>query len=231
LRLTKWHFTERESELRNQIASAERRINQHFNVNNSVSEGSISRWIRELKSGSPEAAQQLWDRYSVRLLELARHKLANSTRVADEEDVAITVFESICRAAVEGRFTNLQNRDELWWMLVMVTKQKAVDQIRHERRKKRGGGTVVNETDFGSDSDPFRLDQILSIDPTPDFLVIMDEEHRRLLGLLRDDQLRAIAVLRIQGCTYDEIAAQLDISARTVIRKLNLIRTCWQREL
>lgn len=213
------------------ILSVNRQTDQHFDVNNPVSEGSISRWIRELKSGSPEAAQQLWDRYSVQLLELARRKLKNSTRIVDEEDVAITVFESICRSAVQGRFANLQNRDELWWLLVLVTKQKAVDQIRHEQRKKRGGGSVVNETDAGSEADPFRLDHLLGTDPTPEFLLIMDEEHRRLLGLLRDDQLRTIAVLRIQGYTYDEIASQLHISSRTVIRKLNLVRTCWEREL
>ena len=59
----------------------------------------------------------------------------------------------------------------------------------------------------------------------------MDEEHRRLLGLLRDDQLRTIAVRRIQGYTLDEIASQLDISSRTVIRKLNLVRIRWQHEL
>ena len=213
------------------ILSAHRSTDQYPDVNNSVSEGSISRWIRELKSGSPEAAQQLWDRYSAQLIELARRKLANGTRIADEEDIANTVFESICRAAVQGRFNQLQNRDELWWLLVMVTKQKAIDQLRRENRKKRGGSAVVSETDMGSEAGSFRLDRLLATDPTPEFLVVMDEEHRRLLGLLRDDQLRLIAVLRIQGYTYDEIASQLNISQRTVIRKLNLVRTCWQREL
>ena len=196
-----------------------------------MSEGSVTRWIRDLENGSPEAAQRLWDRYSFRLLELARRRLANSTRVVDEEDVAITVFESICRAAVQGRFANLKNRDELWWLLVVVTKQKALDQIRRERRKKRGGNRVIRESDAGSESAPFRMDDLLGTEPTPEFLVMMDEEHRRLLGLLRDDQLRTIAVRRIQGYTFDEIASQLDISSRTVIRKLNLIRIRWQHEL
>lgn len=197
----------------------------------SVSEGSVTRWFRDLEQGSPEAAQRLWERYSKRLIELARRKLGNATRVADEEDVAITVFECICRAASEGRFSSLKNRDELWWLLVMVTKQKALDQMRREMRQKRGGGRVVGETDAGGNAATFSLDQLLGTDPTPEFLVIMDEEQHRLLGLLRDDQLRTIAVRRIQGFTYDEIASQLDISPRTVIRKLNLIRIRWEYEL
>jgi RNA polymerase sigma factor (sigma-70 family) len=191
----------------------------------------VTRWFRDLEQGSPEAAQRLWERYSRRLIELARRKLRNATRIADEEDVAITVFECICRAAAEGRFSNLQNRDELWWLLVMVTKQKALDQMRREGRQKRGGGRVVRETDIAGNSTSFSLDQVLGADPTPEFLAIMDEEQRRLLGLLRDDQLRTIAVRRIQGYTYDEISSQLDISSRTVIRKLNLVRMRWEYEL
>lgn len=200
-------------------------------VMDSESEGSITRLIRELETGSAEAAQQLWNRYSAQLLELARRKLAHGIRVLDEEDVAITVFESICRAAVQGRFTNLHNRDELWWLLVAVTKCKALDQMRHEGRKKRGGGRVIGETEVGLESAPFRLDDLIGGDPTPQFLAIMDEEHRRLMQLLPDDQSRTIAVLRIQGYTCDEIADQLGISARTVIRKLNQIRDRWEREL
>lgn len=196
-----------------------------------MSEGSVTRWFRDLEQGCPEAAQQLWDRYSARLIELARRRLRNATRVVDEEDIAITVFETIWRAASEGRFADLRNRDELWWLLVLVTKQKAFDQMRRERRQKRGGGQVVGETDAGRADAPFQLDEVLGTEPTPEFLVIMDEEQRRLLGLLRDDRLRSIAVRRIQGYTCDEIASQLDISTRTVTRKLNLVRLRWQREL
>lgn len=196
-----------------------------------MSEGSVTHWFRELEQGCPDAAQRLWDRYSVRLIELARRRLRNATRMADEEDIAITVFDCICRAAAEGRFANLQNRDELWWLLVMVTKQKALDQMRHERRQKRGGGMVIGETDAGRNSSPLRLDDLLSTDPTPEFLVMMDEQQRRLLGLLRDDQLRTIAIRRIQGYTYDEISTELKISSRTVVRKLDLVRMRWQYEL
>lgn len=211
------------------LQQTNQRAIQHVDV--TAVEGSVTRLIRELEHGSEEAAQRLWERYSCRLLELARRKLSNATRIVDEEDVAITVFESICRAAIQGRFTNLQNRHELWWLLVAVTKQKAFDQMRREGRKKRGGGRVVTETDAGREADRFNLDDLEGTEPTPEFLAIMEEEHRRLLGLLRDDQLRTIAVRRIEGYTYDEIATQLAISSRTVIRKLEQVKHRWQCEL
>ena len=52
-----------------------------------------------------------------------------------------------------------------------------------------------------------------------------------MLGLLRDDRLREIAVWRMEGYTVAEIAEQLGISVRAVERKLQLIRAKWAREL
>ena len=49
-------------------------------------------------------------------------------------------------------------------------------------------------------------------------IVMLDEEHQRLLRLLRDDQLRCVAVWRIEGYSIDEIAAKLQIAPRSVAR-------------
>ena len=66
---------------------------------------------------------------------------------------------------------------------------------------------------------------------TPQFLCTLAEEHQRLLGLLRDDTLRKIALLRMEGYTDAEIATQMGISLRTVERKLQLIRDQWTKEI
>ena len=57
--------------------------------------GSVTHWIGALKSGNPEAAQQLWQRYWKRLVGLAAKKLTGAQRqTADEEDIAQIAIKS-----------------------------------------------------------------------------------------------------------------------------------------
>jgi hypothetical protein len=56
-------------------------------------EGSVTRWLAELKAGDPAAAQRLWARYFADLVRLARARLRQAPRAAeDEEDVALSAF-------------------------------------------------------------------------------------------------------------------------------------------
>src|SRR5579883_1417686 len=103
-------------------------------------EGSVTRWLGQLKAGDPQAAQQLWERYFQRLVGLARKKLHGAKRqVADEEDVALSAFDTFCRGAEQGRFPRLEDRDNLWNILVLLTARKARHLVRDEGRHKRGG--------------------------------------------------------------------------------------------
>ena len=195
---------------------------------------SVSHWIAHLKDGKAEAARRLWERYAIRLVELARKRLGDAPkRLADEEDVAASVFYSVCRGAAAGRFQDINNRDELWWLLLAITKQKVVDHLRRELAQKRIGrrpeGNSVSDPKF--DGKSFTLDELVSDEPTPDFAVMLQEQHERLLGLLRDDSLRRIAIYRIEGFTIPEIANDLRVSTRSVERKLKLIRDVWSKEL
>lgn len=201
----------------------------------SDSSSSVSAWIANLKAGEASAAHQLWHRYADRLVDLARRKLGAAPKAAaDEEDIAQSVFGSICRGAAAGRFDRLNNRDDLWWILLAVTRQKAVDHIRREAALKRGGGRVRSESGLNSGKSAdslFELDQLVGYEPTAELLAILEEQHRRLLGMLRDDGLRQIAVLRIEGYTVAEIADTLGVSVRSIERKLRLIRNAWSHEL
>ena len=63
-------------------------------------QGSISHMIGLLKSGDREAADQLWERYFRKLVDLARvHLRSVHRRAIDEEDVAVSVFDSFFRRA------------------------------------------------------------------------------------------------------------------------------------
>jgi hypothetical protein len=75
-------------------------------------EGSVICWISQLKAGERQAAQALWERYFRQLVVRARQKLRGlPRRAADEEDVALSAFDKFCRAAEQGRFPDLADRE------------------------------------------------------------------------------------------------------------------------
>ncbi|QDU37063.1 ECF sigma factor [Maioricimonas rarisocia] len=196
--------------------------------------GCVTGWIRGVAGGDEEAARRLWGHYYPTLVRMAKQMLgAAPRRVSDEEDVAASVLECICTGAAKGRFDDIANRDELWWLLVSITRQESVNLVRRELRIKRGGGRVYTATDLGDNDSkrPFRIDQLIEKQPTAEFLAMLDEQQQQLLKVLRNDTLRKVAVLRIEGHTHAEIAEKLGVSTRTVIRKLNLVRARWAREL
>src|SRR4051812_207164 len=99
--------------------------------------GSVTRWIGDLKAGDAAAAQPLWERYFHRLVFLARARLRASRRpsvVEDEEDAALSAFQSFCDGAARGRFPRLTDRDDLWRLLVVITARKACAQVQRRRR-------------------------------------------------------------------------------------------------
>lgn len=204
-------------------------------MNDSNYDVSISRLFEELKAGNPQAAEGLWTVYFERLVTVARKQLGDAPkRVADEEDIALSVFQTLCVGAARGKFADHVRRDDLWHLLLHLTNHKLVNYVRRETRLKRGSGDVRGESVFlnqAADSDARGLDQIVRNEPTPSMLAALNEQHQRLLEMLANDTLRRIAISRMQGETNEEIADQLKLSVRSVERKLNLIRECWQREL
>lgn len=192
---------------------------------------SVTRWIGDLKQGDDEAARRLWERYFERLTRVASRRMdAMPRREEDEEDVALSVFDVLCRGAAAGRFEVLRTRDDLWRLLVAMTAKKVIDRYRHQNRTKRGSGNVRGHSIVGNtaDQDPGGFDQFIGEDPSPAFLMMIEERHQELLKRLRDDTLRQVAQLRMEGFANEEIAGRLTMSLRSVERKLRLIREEWQ---
>src|SRR5271157_1353192 len=200
--------------------------------------GSITHWLGDLRGGDLAAAQPLWERYFGRLVVLARGKLERQRHPraeADEEDAALSAFNSFCVGVAQGRFPQLADREDLWRILMTITVRKAYAQVQRQKRLKRGGGRVVEEAALRSPKgdSPFDaasaagLAMIAGEEPTPEFAAMVAEEYRRLLDALEDDGLRQVAISRMEGYTCDEIAAQLGCARRTVARRLDLIRKTW----
>jgi DNA-directed RNA polymerase specialized sigma24 family protein len=151
-------------------------------------------------------------------------------RVADEEDVALSAFDSFCRGAKEGRYPQISDRNNLWHLLGVLAERKAIDLLHHERRQKRGGGKVRGESvlDYQPSSSSVHagIEQIMAPEPTPDVAAQVAEECERLLDRL-NPELRRVALWKMEGYTNEEIAAKLGCVPRTVERKLRLIRSRW----
>jgi DNA-directed RNA polymerase specialized sigma24 family protein len=94
-----------------------------------------------------------------------------------------------------------------------------------------GGGKQALRDETAEESPQVFVEQLLSREPTPEQVVQMSEECERLLRGLGDDELRTVALWRLEGYTVEEIAARLGCVARGVKRRLRLIRSIWEREL
>lgn len=190
-------------------------------------EGSISRWLDQLAEGYRPAAEHLWRRYFHRLVGLARARLRDvPRRAADEEDVALSAFNSFCRGAELGQFPDLMDRESLWAVLVTITARKAFHLMRDQQRQKRGGpgiGTRVTEN--------VAWEEVLGREASPYLAAEMTEAYDRLLELLPDADLRSVAVWKMEGYSVEEMARRLHCSPRSVKRKAQLIRTLWEKEI
>lgn len=198
------------------------------------SDPSVTYWLRQVQAGDAAAAQALWERYFQRLVVLARKKLQGAARrVADEEDVALSALGSFFRGAEQGRFPRLNDRHDLWRLLIVITSRKAADLVQHEHRQKRGGA-VQGESAFfkatGAAEEQAGAGQVEGREPTPAFAAQVAEEFERLLECLGDAELRQVALRKMEGYTTKEIAAKLGCVPRTVERKLRMIRTIWEHK-
>jgi RNA polymerase sigma factor (sigma-70 family) len=193
-------------------------------------EGSVTRYARELYSPDAlqreEAARQLWLRFSARLAAEVRRRLgARILRRAGMEDVLQSLFAGFF-AAAPGPDGPPRNRAELWRLLVHFTMCKVANTADHHHAKRRDVRReellegIVTVAD-GSRLRPFEPEEYRELDPADEAISRM--EFVRLLGVLPDD-LREVFVMRLQGYTNAQIAAQIGRVERTVELKLRALR-------
>jgi DNA-directed RNA polymerase specialized sigma24 family protein len=198
---------------------------------------SVTCWLQQLKQGDRQAADPLWERYFTRLVQLirARYPRTPTTAAASAEDAALDAFASFCHRAEADGFARLFDRDDLWQILVVLAFRKRCNQIQHAQRVRRrpAGGRVYPASALeqdGAEAGALFMN-MLSREPDPSLVVEANEECRRLLAELGDDQLRQVAQWKVEGFTNQEIAAKLGRSVPAVERKLSRIRRLWEKEL
>lgn len=172
-------------------------------------------------SGYETAVGLLWEKYFLRMMLLARKKLAGAANHGkDEEDIAVSAFKSFCMGMQAGKYEHSQEHD-LWPLLVTITINKSIDHLRHENRLKRGGG---------QDQVAGAIEELISGEETPELQLVAAETLEQLFIALDntgDADLRAIATLRLENTPPATIAQQLDCTIRTVQRKSKTIQAIW----
>ncbi len=184
--------------------------------------GSISGLLIVLKGSDDRAAvddavRALWERYYDRLVRLAKVRLKHApSAMLDEEDVALSAIKSFCRRAAAGQFPRLDDRHDLWRILITIAARKAAGLFRCPTPWARDDGV---------------LDQIIGQEPTPELAAMVADEVRHLLECLPNDGYRTIALKKLEGHTNDEIAASIGCTTKNVEYKLRNIRATWLRLL
>ncbi len=185
-------------------------------------------WVERLRQGDNAAAQRLWEQFFQRLVGLAQKRLASSRIVmADQEDVALSAFNSFCTGVENGRYPDLNDRENLWRLLATITRNKVHHLIRDQARKKRGGDWKKLSDDASDAGHALLLNELVCHEPTPELAAEFAEQYARLLAKLPSQELIELAVKKMEGYTNEEIATRFGKSERTIERKLQLIRKIW----
>jgi RNA polymerase sigma factor (sigma-70 family) len=104
-------------------------------------------------------------------------------------------------------------------LLVTITWRKAINEFKRQRSKKR---------DRASEQPIADEQTIAGRDPSPDFALQLAEAIPTLVHALGDPMLQTIAQRKLEGYTNEEIAKELNVSVRTVVRKLARLRQEWE---
>ena len=117
---------------------------------------------------------------------LAEAMRRNSTHCPQAAERATTRF---CEGARQGRFPKLDDRYDVWQILVMIAERKVIDLFHYEGRAKRGGGRVLDEgalPDVSSTPQRRALERVAGREPSPEFAAQVAEQLGRLLEALGD---------------------------------------------
>jgi RNA polymerase sigma-70 factor (ECF subfamily) len=186
---------------------------------------SFPEMMGRLRSGDDSAARAVFDRYSRRLVALARQRFDRrlASRV-DPEDVVQSAFKSFFIRHRNGAI-RLDDWDELWGMLALITLRKCVDRVDYLRAGRRDVRREVSAPE-GEDP-PWQFAP--GREPRPEEAVALSEAVDRLFRAVDDDD-RPILELSLQGYSTAEIGLRTGRALRSVQRVREQIRKRIERD-
>ena len=185
--------------------------------------GSITHWLSKLQAGQSEAAEPIWIRYQAKLVSIATQQLAeNPDRSVDGEDLVQSSFGNVCLAVQNGKYPDIDNREDLWGLLYIATVNRVREHYRELRALKRShisSSQPIDPSILADLQTPFAEAQ--TADLLEYLLSRLDLEDPSHL-------LRQIALLYLDDHSASSIAKRLHKRKTSVLISLRLIRSIWQ---
>jgi RNA polymerase sigma-70 factor (ECF subfamily) len=177
--------------------------------------------MARLKAGDEDAAAAVFRRFANRLIGLARSRMAPLVRTkVDPEDVLQSVFKSFFLRYAQGQW-QLGDWHDLWAVLTVLTVRKCGHRAEHFHAQKRD---VRRETSPQPDASDAALDDVaLDREPTPDEAAMLAETVEQIMRDL-EGYHRDIFRMALQGYSTAEIAAEVGVTERSVLRVLKRVR-------
>ena len=173
-------------------------------------------WLQAVIEQREGYDQEAVERFSDRLIRLANSRLPDRLQPRlDAEDIVQSVFRSFFARHKSGKF-EFDETPDIWRLLAAITYHKVQRAIRHHDRQRRDTKREIAFDD--------RVEVPPDVAPTASSVVMMMEFLDQILNELPSSHQQMVR-LRMEGYTLVEIAEQVKVSTRTVIRALNLVRT------
>lgn len=183
--------------------------------------------MARLRSGDPEAATEVFQRFLKRLMGLARSRLdPQMQRKISPEDVVQSVFMSFFRRQRDGQI-DVASWDNLWSLLAVITVHKCGHQIRYYHAGRRNASMEQSAFRFTEDSAAGW--EAVAQEPTASHALRLGESLQELLHSL-DERECQIVILSLQGATVNEISQEAGCSQRTVRRVLEHVRSLLEKQ-
>jgi RNA polymerase sigma factor (sigma-70 family) len=178
--------------------------------------------MQRVRQGSPQAIEELVERFGRHVLRWVRRKLNKSSKLRtkfDSTDFVQAVWASFF--TVQPAHYNFDGPEALLAYLVNMARNKVVDAVRQRFMSLKYN---VNRECSLEGSAAFQAAAVPARQPTPSQLAVAKEEWDRLLAQLSPQGQRMLT-LRFEGHTYEEIAQQLHVDEKTVRRVLHKLES------
>jgi RNA polymerase sigma-70 factor (ECF subfamily) len=166
-----------------------------------TAEESWSEYVWAIQKGNAEALSKLYDATSKPLYSLALHILRNR---ADAEEVLLDVYQQIWHAAKSFN----PSRGGLWHWLILLTRSRALDRLRHTASKRQ------HEVPALPEHSPVASSALL---PEQASMVAQEQMTvRQAVRSLPPEQREALELAYFSGLTHIEIASRLGVPLGTI---------------
>jgi RNA polymerase sigma-70 factor (ECF subfamily) len=178
-----------------------------------VADESFAEFVRRIRAGDAQAAQELVQRYESAIRMEVRMRLSDPrlSRVFDSMDICQSVLSSFFLRAASGQY-DLDRPENLLRLLVAIAQNKVAFQARRQRAQRRD---QRREVALG-----VGVDEPALADPSPSRVVAGKDLLETFLSRLSGEE-RQLADRRALGCEWAEIAAELGGTAQARRKQLS----------